>query len=39
MAHFAQLDENSIVTNVIVVSNDDCLDADGNELSGGKTHG
>ena len=31
MAHFAQLDENNIVTNVIVVSNDDCLDADGNE--------
>ena len=31
MAHFAQLDENNIVTNVIVVGNDDCLDADGNE--------
>lgn len=27
MAHFAQLDENNIVTQVIVVSNDDCLDA------------
>lgn len=24
MAHFAQLDENSVVTQVIVVSNDDC---------------
>lgn len=24
MAHFAQLDENNVVTNVIVVSNDDC---------------
>jgi hypothetical protein len=31
MAHFAQLDENNLVTNVIVVGNDDCLDADGNE--------
>jgi hypothetical protein len=31
MAHFAQLDENNIVQNVIVVSNNDCLDADGNE--------
>ena len=31
MAHFAQIDENSIVTNVIVVSNDDCLDSDGSE--------
>jgi hypothetical protein len=31
MAHFAQLDENSIVTNVIVVSSDDCLDSDGSE--------
>jgi len=26
MAHFAQLDENNIVTNVIVVGNDDVLD-------------
>ena len=24
MAHFAQLDENNVVTQVIVVSNDDC---------------
>lgn len=31
MAHFAELDENNIVLRVIVVSNDDCLDADGNE--------
>jgi hypothetical protein len=31
MAHFAQLDENNIVTNVIVVSNSDCLDLNGNE--------
>ena len=32
MAHFAQLDENGVVTNVIVVSNDDTSDADGNEV-------
>ena len=31
MAHFAQLDKNSIVTQVIVVNNEDCLDSDGNE--------
>ena len=31
MAHFAQLDENSIVIQVIVVSNDDCLDSDGSQ--------
>ena len=31
MAHFAQIDENSIVTTVIVVGNEDCLDSDGNE--------
>jgi len=31
MAHFAQLDENNIVTQVIVVDNEDCLDANGNE--------
>ncbi len=31
MAHFAQLDENNIVTQVIVVSNDDCSDALGVE--------
>ena len=35
MAHFAQLDENSIVTNVIVVSNDDCLDSDGSQSKKG----
>ena len=32
MAHFAQLDENNIVTQVIVVSNDDTSDSDGNEV-------
>lgn len=31
MAHFAQLDENDVVTQVIVVSNDDILDENGNE--------
>lgn len=31
MAHFAQLDENNIVTRVIVVGNPDCVDDDGNE--------
>ena len=31
MAHFAQLDENNIVTQVIVVSNDDIKDSIGNE--------
>lgn len=31
MAHFAQLDSNNIVTQVIVVDNDDCLDENGNE--------
>jgi len=31
MAHFAQLDENNQVINVIVVSNNDCLDANGQE--------
>ena len=31
MAHFAQLDSDNIVTQVIVVNNEDCLDADGNE--------
>jgi hypothetical protein len=31
MAHFAQIDSDSIVTQVIVVSNDDCLDSDGSE--------
>lgn len=31
MAHFAQLDENNIVTQVIVVHNNDCLDENGNE--------
>ena len=32
MAHYAQLDENNIVTQVIVVSNDDCADENGNEV-------
>lgn len=31
MAHFAQLDENNLVTQVIVVHNNELLDADGNE--------
>lgn len=31
MAHFAELDENNIVIRVIVVSNDDCLDENGQE--------
>lgn len=31
MAHFAQLDENNIVTQVIVVSNEDMKDSIGNE--------
>ena len=32
MAHFAQLDENNVVTQVIVVSNDDIKDVNGNEV-------
>jgi hypothetical protein len=31
MAHFAQLDENNVVINIIVVNNNNCLDANGNE--------
>jgi hypothetical protein len=31
MAHFAQLDENNIVINVIKVNNDDIIDENGNE--------
>jgi len=31
MAHFAQLDENNLVTRVIVVHNNECLDANGVE--------
>ena len=31
MAHFAQLDENNIVTQVVVVANNDVKDANGNE--------
>lgn len=31
MAHFAQLDENNVVTQVIVVSNNELLDASGQE--------
>ena len=31
MAHFAELDKTNIVTQVIVISNDDILDNDGNE--------
>lgn len=32
MAHFARLDENNVVQQVIVVSNKDTCDADGNEM-------
>jgi hypothetical protein len=32
MAHFAQIDENNIVTQVIVVSNEDTSDVNGNEV-------
>ena len=32
MAHFCQLDENNVVTQVIVVSNDDCSDSNGVEV-------
>lgn len=31
MAHFAQLDENNVVTQVIVVSNNELIDENGNE--------
>ena len=31
MSHFAQLDENNVVTQVIVVSNDDTSDSNGTE--------
>lgn len=31
MAHFARLNEQNIVEEVIVVSNEDCLDSNGNE--------
>lgn len=31
MAHFAKIDNNNKVVQVIVVSNDDCLDENGNE--------
>ncbi len=31
MAHFARLNDNSIVTEVQVIRNEDCLDPDGNE--------
>jgi len=32
MSHFAQIDENNIVTQVIVVANEDIQDANGNEV-------
>ena len=32
MAHFAQIDDDSIVTTVIVVGNSDTADSDGNEV-------
>jgi len=31
MAHFVKLDDNNIVTESYVISNDSCLDGDGNE--------
>lgn len=31
MAHFARLNETNIVTSVLVINNDCCLDSDGNE--------
>ncbi len=31
MAHFAELDSNNIVLRVLVIHDNDCLDADGNE--------
>jgi len=31
MAHFAQLDENNVVLNVVVIANEDCQDENGNE--------
>ena len=31
MAHFAQIDDNGLVLNVIVVNDENCLDDDGNE--------
>jgi hypothetical protein len=34
MAHFAQLDENNIVINIIVVANNDCVDGNGVETEG-----
>jgi hypothetical protein len=32
MAHFAQLDDDNVVLQVIVVNNSDCLDSNGQEL-------
>lgn len=32
MAHFAQLDDNNAVINIIVVNNNELLDQDGNEI-------
>ena len=32
MAHFAQLDDNNVVINIIVVNNNELLDQDGNEI-------
>lgn len=31
MAHFAKIDDNNIVQQVVVISNSDCLDLNGNE--------
>jgi hypothetical protein len=32
MAHFAELDDNNVVIRVIVINNNDCLDANGTEV-------
>jgi len=32
MAHFAEIDDNNVITRVIVVSDNDCKDSDGNEV-------
>ena len=31
MAHFAQIDDNNVVLNVLVIADEDCQDSDGNE--------
>ena len=31
MAHFAQIDDNNVVLNVLVIADEDCQDSEGNE--------